>query len=197
MQTSGSDRYDAIEDPYCYPGTSLLKNIPGLRDAAALERFEAVSTVQRADEPLPTGRLSVCHYCAIHRHLFQDVYVWAGRFRTVRLGKEGSAFCYPEHIAREMKRLFADLKRDRYFSGLPPDAFAAKAAHFLATLNAIHPFREGNGRTQTTFLALFANRAGHPLVLDRLVPETFLAVVIASFRGDERPLATEIRRLIG
>jgi cell filamentation protein len=59
-----------------------------------LAEFEAVSTVQRADEPLPVGRLSVRHYRAIHHHLFQDVYAWAGKFRTVRLGKERSAFCY-------------------------------------------------------------------------------------------------------
>jgi cell filamentation protein len=115
----------------------------------------------------------------------------------VRLGREGSAFCYPEHIRREMKRLFAGLKRDRYFRGLSGEAFAERSAHFLATLNAIHPFREGNGRTQGTFLALLANRVGHRLALGRLVPEIFLAAMIASFRGDERPLAIEIRRLIG
>lgn len=196
MPTSDSHGYDAVEDPYCYPGTTLLRNIPGLRDAAALERFEIVSTTQRSDEPLPAGRLSVLHYCAIHHHLFQDVYSWAGRFRTVRLGKEGSAFCYPEHIRREMTRLFASLKRERYFRDLPTRAFADRSARFLATLNAIHPFREGNGRTQTIFLALLADRAGHPLALDRLMPERFLAAMIASFRGDERPLIAEIRRLI-
>jgi cell filamentation protein len=115
--------------------------------------------------------------------LFQDVYVWAGKFRTVRLGKDGSAFCYPENIAREMQRLFADLKRQRHLRGLSPEAFAAASAHFLATLNAIHPFREGNGRTQASFLTLLADRAGHPLNLDRLVPERFLAAMIESFYG--------------
>lgn len=189
--------YDAIADPYCYPGTSVLINIPDIRDAAALAEFEAVSTAQRADEPLPVGRLSVRHYLAIHHHLFQDVYPWAGRFRTVRLGKEGSAFCYPEHIAREMRLLFADLKSRHYLRGLSPSAFAGATAHFLATLNAIHPFREGNGRTQTSFLTLLADHARHPLDLDRLVPERFLAAMVKSFRGDERSLVEEIQHLIG
>jgi cell filamentation protein len=189
--------YDAIADPYCYPDTTVLKNIPDIRDHAALTEFEAVSTAQRADEPLPEGRLSVRHYQAIHHHLFQDVYLWAGRFRTVRLGKDGSAFCYPEHIAREMRRLFADLKLQRYLEGLSPDAFAVAAAHFLATLNAIHPFREGNGRTQTGFLTLLADHAGHPLDLERLMPEHFLTAMVESFHGDERPLAAEVRHLIG
>jgi len=76
------------------------------------------------------------------------------------------------------------------------EVFALAAAHFLATLNAIHPFREGNGRTQTSFLALLADRAGHPLNLDRLVPERFLNAMISSFHGDERSLMAEIRNLI-
>jgi hypothetical protein len=92
--------YDAVADPYCYPGTAVLRNIPDIRDPAALAEFEAVSTAQRADEPLPEGRLSVRHYRAIHHHLFRDVYAWAGKLRTVRLGKDDSAFCYPENIAR-------------------------------------------------------------------------------------------------
>src|SRR5690348_11452037 len=134
--------YDAIADPYCYPGTTVLKNLAGIRDQAALEEFEAAMTAQRADEPLPAGRLSVAHYRALHHHLFQDVYPWAGRFRTVRIFKDGSAFCYPENIGREMRRLFADFKKRRHFDGLSAEAFAAAASGFLSTLNAIHPFRE-------------------------------------------------------
>jgi len=188
--------YDAIADPYCYTDTTVLKNIPGLRVQAALDKFEAVSTAQRSDEPLPKGRLSARHYRAIHRHLFQDVYAWAGKFRTVRLSKGGSAFCYPENIALELRSLFNDLKRRRYLRELARDEFANQAAHFLATLNAIHPFREGNGRTQMTFLALLADHAGHPVVLERIRPRKFLAVIVASFQGNERPLIDELRRLI-
>jgi cell filamentation protein len=91
--------YEAINDPYCYPGTTVLKNLRGLRGAAAVERFEAVMTAQRADEPLPNGRLSGRHYRVIHHHLFQDVYAWAGKFRSVRISKGGNVFCYPEHIS--------------------------------------------------------------------------------------------------
>ena len=189
--------YDAIADPYCYTGTSVLKNLPDIRDQAALDAFEAVSTAQRSDEPLPSGRLSVAHYRAIHRHLFQDVYAWAGKFRTVRIGKDGSAFCYPENIAREMKNVFSDLKQQNYLRGLSHENFVASAARFLATLNAIHPFREGNGRTQTIFLVLLAEQAGHPLDLDKLVPERFLAAMVASFQADESLLIEELTRISG
>jgi cell filamentation protein len=189
--------YDAVSDPYCYEGTTTLKNVPGIRDQSALNEFEAAMTAQRSDEPLPGGRLSLAHYRAIHRHLFQDVYSWAGEFRTVRIGKGGSAFCYPEHIDREMQTLFADLRRRHHLRNLSAAEFATKVAEFLSVLNAIHPFREGNGRTQTTFLMLLADRAGHPIDVEQLVPERFLSAMIASFDGNEQPLESELRRLVG
>ncbi len=187
--------YDAAPDPYCYGGSTVLRNILGIRDQAALDAFEAVSTAQRAEEPLPDGQLSVRHYKALHRHLFQDVYPWAGKFRTVRIGKEGSAFCYPENIAREMARLFASLGEQRWLGGLSRTDFCARGGHFLATLNAVHPFREGNGRTQTAFFALLADRAGHRVNLDELDPATFLPAMIASFHGNEAPLVAELLKL--
>ena len=189
--------YAAFPDPYCYRGTTVLKNIPSIRNADALQQFEAAMTAQRADEPFPSGRLSVRHYCQFHRHLFQDVYRWAGRYRTVRISKGPSTFCYPEHIHRHMVATFRRLRDRRFLRDRTPDAFAEGAAHFVAELNAIHPFRDGNGRTQLSFVALVAAQAGHPLSLSRLRPRAFLAAVIASFQGNERPLTRELRRLLG
>lgn len=188
--------YDAVTDSYCYEGITVLKNIPNIHDQAALDAFEAATTTQRSDEPLPSGELDAAHYCAIHRHLFQDVYEWAGALRTVRISKGGSAFCYPEYIAQEMQTLFDELKSQNYLNGLSADEFATRAAHFLSTLNAVHPFREGNGRAQTSFLLLLADHAGYPLNLDKLVPERFMDAMIASFEKDEELLTSEISRLI-
>lgn len=188
--------YEAIDDPYTYKSTSVLKNRLNLRDQSALDDFEAESTAQRFSEPLPAGRLSVAHYCAVHRHIFGDVYTWAGRFRSVRIAKGGSMFCYPEYITREMRRVFAELHAAKGLRGLSIDEFASGAAHFLADLNAIHPFRDGNGRSQLAFLALVADQAGHSLDLDSLEPESFLDAMIQSFSGKERALAGEIRQLL-
>jgi cell filamentation protein len=69
-------------------------------------------------------------------------------------------------------------------------------AYLLAELNAIHPFREGNGRTQLTFLALLADQAGHSLDLDKLDPEATLAAMIKSFKGNEKPLKAIITKLL-
>jgi cell filamentation protein len=188
--------YRAEPDPYCYPNSDVLRNKAGLADREALERFETAMTFARSEEPLPNGRLSMSHYRAIHHHLFQDVYDWAGKFRTVRISKGASTFCYPENIASEMRRLFAWLRRHGGLRNLTAKDFASGAAHFLAELNAIHPFREGNGRTQLTFLALLADRAGHPLDLDRLAPGDMLTAMIGSFGGDETPLAKLVLGLI-
>jgi cell filamentation protein len=188
--------YKAVQDPYCYSGTSVLKNRLGLRTQAELEAFEAFITAQRADEPLPPGGLSYTHYRAIHRHLFQDVYAWAGRIRSVRIAMQGSMFAYPEHIDREMRRLFRRLAAEAHYRNLDKAAFAKKSAHFVAELNAIHPFREGNGRTQLTFLTLLAERAGHPLDLRRLRPAAVLGATIRSFAGNEDALERVIRNLI-
>lgn len=188
--------YDAFDDPYCYEGTSVLKNRLDLKTQDELMEFEHAISSQRAEEPLPSGKLDQKHYCALHRHFYQDVYDWAGELRTVRTSKGGNAFCYPENIAAQLKKLFGELAAAEHFRGLDADAFAGASAHFLAELNAIHPFREGNGRTQLTFLKLIANAAGHDIDLERLDPPATLHAMIASFSGDEKPLARVIRGLM-
>ena len=188
--------YEAIADPYCYRGSSVLKNRLGLRAQSELDAFEADATAQRFAEPLPEGRFTASHYRAVHRHIFGDVYRWAGRLRTVRIAKGDSMFCYPEHIANEMTRVFSALRMGNALRGLTVDGFASEAARFLADINAIHPFRDGNGRTQLAFVAALAAHAGHPFDLKNLQPDPFLQAAIKSFHGSEAPLASEVRRLV-
>ncbi|KPP80913.1 MAG: cell filamentation protein Fic [Oceanicaulis sp. HLUCCA04] len=95
-----------------------------------------------------------------------------------------------------MARLFALLRGAPWRNDPDRGAFAYGLAHWLAELNAIHPFREGNGRVQLTFAALLAHRATRTLHLERLEPEAFLTAMIASFNGDESPLARQIAPLL-
>src|SRR5258705_12223983 len=157
--------YDAIDDPYTYENSTVLVNKLDLREQAELEAFEAEISSARADEPLPEGNLDFAHYKAVHHHLFQDVYEWAGNARTVRMFKGGNPFCFPENIENQAAKLFGELQADNFLQGLDGSSFADKAAHFLAELNAIHSFREGNGRSQLTFFALLADYASHPIDL--------------------------------
>lgn len=133
--------YDAFEDPYAYPGSNVLQNRLDIRDARQLEAFELEVSALRAEEPLPQGNFDAPHYCLIHHHLFQDVYDWAGQYRTVRTSKDGNAFCYPEYIRSEMDSLFERFQPGQ-FADCNPEEFASLVAKFLGELNAIHPFRE-------------------------------------------------------
>lgn len=188
--------YDAVEDPYCYEGTTVLKNRLDLRSQLELGEFETEIVASRSEEALPDGPLDYQHYKSIHHHLFQDVYEWAGQERTVRISKGGNMFCFPDNIAAEATRLFEFLRRARFFTRLTAECFAGDAARFLADLNAIHPFREGNGRTQLTFLTLLADQAGHPLDLDQMDPDAMLNAMVASFTSDEAELGQQIFELI-
>ena len=188
--------YAIDQDPYCYSGTTVLINKAALTDQEKLDLFESAITAQRAEEPSPSGRFSLSHYCNLHRHLFQDVYSWAGQYRKVRIGKGDSMFCYPEHISSQMRDLFTELKSDRILCRLTARAFNKKAASFMSTLNAIHPFREGNGRTQLAFFTLLADNAGHPLNSELLDPEEYLHAMITAFNDDEDPLQNVIFKLI-
>jgi cell filamentation protein len=184
--------YDAFDDPYSYKGLDCLRNRLGLRDPVMLQAFELEMSTLRAEEPLPNGRFGPAHYRAVHHHLFQDVYSWAGRYRTVRTAKGGNWFCFPEHIERQMDLLFERLRVEPFLPVADADAFFPAAADFLAELNAIHPFREGNGRAQLAFLHLVAARAGCPLRLERIRQETFLPAMIASFDRKLAPLVAEL-----
>src|SRR5690349_24449261 len=104
-------------------------------------------------------------------NLFQDVYSWAGKPRSVRISKGGSMFCFPENIQAQADKLFEELTARDCLRDLNNKKFATEAAYFIADLNAIHPFREGNGRSQLTFLMLLADQAGHPLDADKIDPK--------------------------
>lgn len=189
-----SEGYDAFDDPYAYKGSTTLKNKLGLRDSSLLESFELEMTTLRAREALPRGKFDPLHYRRVHFHMFQDVYTWAGKYRTVRTSKGGNPFCFPEHIEAQMNRLFGTLKKP--LDAENDEQFVSDAAEFLAELNAIHPFREGNGRTQLTFMSMVSEKAGFPLDFSRVRRASFLPAMIASYAGQLDPLIAEFRGLL-
>lgn len=190
------DPYEAADDPACYPGTKVLINLPELRTAAELEAFETEAVGGRSLEPPPVGDFDPAHYRALHRHLFQDVYDWAGEYRTIRTAKGASMFCYPENIHKEMVKQFATLEQPAFLPGSDIDAFVRATADFLGELNAIHPFREGNGRTQLYFVRLLGLRAGHPFRSEAVERDAFLRAMIDSYYGRTDALIDELERML-
>ena len=189
--------YDVEEDNiYCYPGTAVLKNKLDIKDAEALAGLEAEMSNVQAHVPIQVTALDYDFYRSLHRHLFSEVYDWAGEPRKIRIGKGGNWFCFPENIDTEMNRLFGSLAEKDELRNLDAAEFAKQATHFMAELNAIHPFREGNGRTQLSFLELLADRAGHPLDMEKMNPEAVLDAMIESFAGSEGNLEKVIAGLL-
>jgi cell filamentation protein, protein adenylyltransferase len=84
----------------------------------------------------------------IHKYVFQDVYARAGEFRSVPIAKGNSFFARPEHIQAELQKLFHQLAGEQFFRGIDSSGFCQRAAHYLGEINALHPFREGNGRSK-------------------------------------------------
>jgi cell filamentation protein len=112
----------------CYPDSTVLRNKAGIQNQAQLDAFELEMVLSRSTEPWPSGQVDAAHYLSLHHYLFQDVYDWAGTIRSIRIGKDGSWFCYPEHIAGEMEKLFNWLAAERQFKSLRGVDFASKAA---------------------------------------------------------------------
>jgi cell filamentation protein len=151
-------------DPYVYPGTEVLKNRRDIRDGDRLDSFEAMMTTRRLaelqDKPMK-GAFNAQYLSQIHRYIFQDVYDWAGKIRTVDMSRSGQfPFAFTRQIDSALDKTFADLKSERSLAGLDRETFAGRAAHYLGELNAIHPFREGNGRTQREFIRRLAGSKG-------------------------------------
>ena len=188
--------YAAESDPLCYPGTTVLRNLLDIRDAELLEEAELALFLTRSEEPFPNGDFDVEHYLSLHRHLFQDVYAWAGEIRNVRIGKDGIWFCYPEYIGAELDRTFVELGTITGLRKMAPANFARHVGHFLAELNAIHPFREGNGRTQLALLAILSEGAGFGYDRRRLDRSRVMRAMIDSFSGDPQALVSLIREVI-
>ena len=153
-------------DPYLDPETGLLRNKVGARTRTALDEAEGdlsfARLVQLMDRPVrPTGDLDELR--AIHRHLFQDIYDWAGQLRTVDIRKsvEGAQFFLPVSMI-ERAAVFAEreLRADNMLCGMSRDHFIERLAYHYDSFNYIHPFREGNGRTQRVFWTRIACDAG-------------------------------------
>lgn len=149
------------------PGDSHVpENKFGITDVEELHRLETPLALRRLLElqlrPVP-GSFDTEHLCAIHRYMFQDVYGWAGELRTVTISKAGAPFPPPKYLRRSLDALFAELKNESHLRRLSATSWAHRAAYFLGEINAIHPFREGNGRTQREFIRELAFEGGHRL----------------------------------
>jgi cell filamentation protein len=191
-------RYNA-DDVYCIPGTAVLKNKAGITNQDLLDEYEADFTAIRILELAHTpveGSFDLAHLCKIHAYLFQDVYEWAGEIRSVDIIRGDSRFCNVRQIQSYSNTVFSELASENYLIGLEPKVFASRLAHYLSEINAIHPFREGNGRVQRLFISQLAEQSGYSLDYSSLNQTEIYPVMQASFLGNEEPLAELILKIV-
>jgi cell filamentation protein len=168
-----SNSYKYIDPDYTYtdPNSGLLRNLQDISDPDVLLFVESGAVTKRLHELYenPIKIKGIDSFFEIHRLLFQDIYVWAGKKRNVEISKNGkqffptshfeNAFRYTDQLIAEFKKIPKNNKRQ----------LAEKLAEILDTVNYLHPFRDGNGRTQREFLRLLALDKG--LILNLNPPD--------------------------
>lgn len=185
-------------DPYVDPATGVLVNLLGIEDEETLRATEAELAALRIAElhqDPPRGDFDLDHLCEIHRRIFRDVYGWAGQLRTVAIRRPGALFAQPEFIESYATATFEDLRQESYLQGLPRDRFIERLAYYFAEVNAVHPFREGNGRAQRAFFDQLARRAGYTLEWWHVSEDENVYASWQSLQGDLQPLENLLSRI--
>lgn len=192
MRYSGQDG-----DPYLDPRTGILRNLLGIEDQATLDRAESsLSFLQAAkllEQPV-SGNFDLAHLQLIHRRLFGDVYDWAGEIRQGEIQKGDTIFARYLMIDSAARRLFGQLADEDHLRGLDQNEFSQRSAFYLGEINVLHPFREGNGRTQREFIGQLAREAGHNIEWTGIQQTEMIQASIDAYNGNSEGLARIIRR---
>lgn len=174
-------------DPYLDTETGILRNLVGAKTQAELNQKEADITALRIrqlkDKPV-TGNFDLKHLQALHKHIFQDIYEWAGQSRQIDMRKDTTVFLDKTLIDSSFEQVNEALKRENFLIGMPPKNFAERAGVYLGTVNIIHPFREGNGRSQRAFFSELARNAGHRIEWENITRQEMTIASIEGFKAN-------------
>jgi cell filamentation protein len=193
--------YKYIDPEYVYtdPKTGVLRNKENINDAYLLTIFESLKVSNRLEElqknPIKIKNSSTL--LTIHKHLFQDVYAWAGQPRTVEISKSGTPFFPVKRFSSAFAYIDTLMLEYRQISKNEKIQLAHKLAEILDAINYLHPFREGNGRSQREFLRLLVLEK--ELTLNLNPPDnadTYERYMSGTINGDVEKLATLIAELI-
>ena len=183
----------------CYEGTSCLINKLGIKDGKQLDIIESHITLAKIailqKNPI-RGNFDFEHYKLIHKFIFEDLYDWAGIPRTIDITKKGTSFVKAEKIEEIANACFTRLKRQNYLKNLDINEFIEKIADLYCVTNILHPFREGNGRTQRFFLAQLAFEAGYEIDFASTDADELMIATIHAANGVDSYLKEALREII-
>ncbi|MBC3936650.1 putative adenosine monophosphate-protein transferase Fic [Undibacterium rugosum] len=193
-----SDKYGTGHDKqYCYPNSDTLINKLGLTDGDSLEAAEIEHTQARIEQFLPDfDDISLSALRAIHFHIFQDIYDWAGELRTVDISKGSTRFANISRIEPEAEKLFRLLAQEDYLIDLPRNQFLTRLAYYYGELNVIHPFRDGNGRAQRLLFEVISINAGYALRWEPIGRAEWVAANIEAYHCRLEPLKALLNRAL-
>jgi len=189
MKYTGSDPY--IDE------NGVLINKKGIKDEFELDRVERASSYMKALDlgrnPIK-GKFDLKHLQDIHKHLFGDIYPFAGKIRDGYLQKGQQDFTMGYRIIPQAEKLFTQLKNEQFLKKTEPAKIAGRLAYYMGEINAIHPFREGNGRAQRIFISQLAKEAGFELTFSKSTQEEMINASIQAHRCDYKGLESIIEK---
>ena len=192
-----TSKYGAGNDPACYPGTDVLRNKLGIRDPGRLQEAEAAFAATAAETiEVDAPPFNLDYLRSLHRQLFDEVYEWAGDLRTVDISKGYTRFCIASRVAPEAEKLLSQFDVER-LSGMSPGECVRHVAELYGELNMIHPFREGNGRTQRLLFEHWLLLGGYTVSWLGVGKEEWVDACIAAVSCDYLPLERIFERCIG
>lgn len=170
---------------YCYPDSNVLVNKLNIKNADALHTAEREITSLRLAaakmQPIK-GKFDMKHLQKIHGYLFGDIYGWAGKLRHVDIAK-GNQFCLAMNLDTYGSNLFKKLEKEHYLINSKENV-PHRLAYYLSEINVLHPFREGNGRTQRLFIEYLASVAGYRVDFSQVTAEEMIIASADSFACD-------------
>ena len=179
------DKFEKVSD-YFYKDSYVLKNSLGIKDEEQLNIMERkLSSLRLAefmDKPIK-GRFDFKQLKDIHRYLFQDLYPWAGELRKCEINKV-SLFCLFDLIEENAAVIFDGIFNDNYFIDYDDETKIAKLVELFGNINVLHPFREGNGRTQRIFIEALAKVNGLDIDLTKITQSEMIQASIKDACGD-------------
>ncbi|MBB6156831.1 MULTISPECIES: putative adenosine monophosphate-protein transferase Fic [Pseudomonas] len=192
------DKYGVGQDPYCYPGSDVLRNLLNIRCEEELQKAEReLSEIAISRFRLLPPPYDLTLFQHIHRTLFCDVYDWAGQPRTVNIQKGDTFFCTAERILPEAEKIFRAMERNAWFVGLNKEELVVAIAETYGDLNVIHPFREGNGRAQRILFEQIIINAGFTVDWWLIKEDAWISANVDAVACDYRGLEDIFENCIG
>lgn len=187
------ERTDYIQSIYHYPETEVLINKFDIRDEKVLTQLESDLTQNRLFELYESpviGHLGVRHFNRIHHYIFQDLYSFAGKYRSEDIWKGDTFFCKSDVIGIQLEKILLELKEENFLIGLSDKMYIFRMAYYMSELNIIHPYREGNGRAIREYIRLVALKNNRIINWQNVDGKRMLEAAIRAVDFDYRLLET-------